>query len=266
MDTIRIFVGCSPNFEDAESEAVLEYTLRKYASRPVEITWMRLSRDPASPFCGWRTERWPTPFSGFRWAVPALCNFEGRAIYTDSDVIFRSDAAHLWDADLHGMPVMAKASNRLCVSLWDCASPLNNTALDALRSDPSQHAVMSHNYSRTGVCAFPGAENWNCLDGENYADIADRRIRCIHMTSMAHQCHLKYALPRLAAAGLKHWFDGKPTPHWRLDLQALFDEELASAIAAGFTVESYCAHEPYGDYDKASVASLRGAVPHWGQR
>lgn len=59
---IRVFVGCAANHEDAESQSVLEYTLRKYASDDLEITWMKLSRDPESQFyCdiengrGWNT-------------------------------------------------------------------------------------------------------------------------------------------------------------------------------------------------------------------
>ena len=35
---IRIFVGCSANGEDAEAQAMLEYTLRRYASADLEIT------------------------------------------------------------------------------------------------------------------------------------------------------------------------------------------------------------------------------------
>jgi hypothetical protein len=92
---IRLFVGCAANHEDLESQAVLEWSIRKHASEPVEITWMRLSRDPASPWSGWATERWATPFSGFRWAIPEVCGFEGRAIYCDSDVIFMADVAEL---------------------------------------------------------------------------------------------------------------------------------------------------------------------------
>ena len=68
MSPVRVFVGCAPNHEDAESQAVLEHSIRKHASLPVDITWMKLSRDPVSPFSGWNTELWPTPFSGFRWA------------------------------------------------------------------------------------------------------------------------------------------------------------------------------------------------------
>ena len=90
---VRVFVGCDPNDCDLEQMMVLEHSLRLHSSLPIELTWMRLSRDRRSPFlsdasagAGWRTERWATPFSGFRWAVPALCGYAGRAIYMDTDI------------------------------------------------------------------------------------------------------------------------------------------------------------------------------------
>lgn len=96
-DPIRVFVGCSANGEDAESQAVLEYTLRKHASRPVELTWMKQTHDRKSFWHGWNTSSWSTPFTGFRWGIPAACKYQGRAIYMDSDVIIMADIAELFD-------------------------------------------------------------------------------------------------------------------------------------------------------------------------
>lgn len=92
--TIKIFVGCDPNNCDLEQMMVLDYSVRKHTKHPVEIIWMQLSHDPNSPWYtnqqtgeGWHTEHWATPFSGFRWAIPESCNFQGRAIYMDADVV-----------------------------------------------------------------------------------------------------------------------------------------------------------------------------------
>ena len=49
-DVIKLFVGCAPNGEDAESQMVLEYTARKHSSLPIDIVWMKHSNDPNS-FC-----------------------------------------------------------------------------------------------------------------------------------------------------------------------------------------------------------------------
>lgn len=254
---IRVFIGCAPNHEDAESQAVLDYTLHKYATEDIDTTWMKLSDDPWSELHAqiWDTSTWPTPFSAFRYAVPALCGFEGRAIYMDSDVIARADVAELFNADMHGAPVMAKNGSRLCVSLWDCAHPAHLPLADVRRGVRPSYNVRP----------FPDGQDWNCLDGEGHASLDDPEIKALHYTSMPHQPHLRFALPRLAAAGLSHWFDGKVTQHWRADVQALFDAEYHDAIEAGYTVDKYCRDPLIGKYHKGSVASLQGAVPGWGK-
>lgn len=259
---IRLFVGCAPNGEDAESQAVLEYSLRSHASQHVEITWMRLSRDTASTFYagpgGWRTGGWSTPFSPFRFTVPALCGFGGRAIYTDSDVIFLSDIAELWEQEFApGKCVMAKyegRAKRLCVSLWDCAA--------ARPFVPTSRFPDGAEIKRT-VAGLPNAVqgyrgNWNCIDGEDYADLNHTDIKAIHYSLESAQPHLRYAVPRLKKAGRKHWFDGKTRPHWRGDLVRLFDQLYADAILAGYTTDRYVPKRPFGDYKLKSHADYKG--------
>lgn len=266
-DVIRVFVGCSANHEDAESQAVLEYSIMKHATQPVEITWMQLSRDPGSFWYsdgqrGWRTEKWATPFSGFRWAIPEFCGFEGRAIYTDSDVIFMADIAELWNQTFQpGKSVMGKAKGswRLCVSLWDCAAVRGIIPpLKFLRSSPGSHSMMSQKF-RNAPFLQPFEGNWNCLDGEDYASLNDPSIKAIHYTNMANQPHLRYAIPRLAADGHLHWFDGKVEPHPRADLVALFDELLEEAEKTEYKTQNYLQSPEYGNYTKASMVHYRGA-------
>ena len=62
-DPIRIFIGTSANNEDIEFDCTVHYTLEKHASRPLDITWMRLSKDPSSFWYsnpgtreGWQTQ------------------------------------------------------------------------------------------------------------------------------------------------------------------------------------------------------------------
>ena len=74
MESIKLFVGCAPNGEDAETQMVLEYTAKKNSSMPVDITWMK--HEPEGIWSGWKSETWATPFSGFRWAIPNnFCNW-----------------------------------------------------------------------------------------------------------------------------------------------------------------------------------------------
>lgn len=260
---IKVFVGCAANGEDAESQAVLEYSIRATASEPVEIVWMQLSRDPDSFWHGWATQNWATPFSGFRWAIPAACNFEGRAIYMDSDVIVMADLAELWRQPMAaGQAVLAKHGGRMCVSLWDCAAARPHVLpLARLKSDPGAHGEMGRR-ARAGKFVGQFEGHWNVLDGEGFGDLSDPAIKAIHYTDMSCQPQLKHALPRLAAAGQKHWFDGKVRPHPRPDLQALFDLLLEEAAGAGFRAENYLPADSFGAVSKQSLTHYKGLGHH----
>lgn len=253
-DPICLFVGCASANEDLESQAVLEWSIRKHTDRPLEITWMQLSRDPASPFYsdgarGWQTQTWTTPFSGLRWAVPELCGFEGRAIYTDSDVIFRADIGELWDQPMPaGKMAIAKGGQRLCVSLWDCSAARAYLPTPRqLRADSRIHRALMGKFGGMPVVQpFLGGD-WNVLDLEPF-DLANPRVKALHYTGIPTQLQLKHALPRLAREGGRHWYGGPARQHPRADLQRLFDKLLEEATTHGFGIERY-RREPFGEYN-----------------
>jgi len=256
---IKVFVGCSVG-DDLESQAVLEFSLRKHSSAPIEIVWMQQSGDPASPFYGWQTRAWSTPFSGFRFLVPALCNYEGRALYTDSDVIFRADIVQLWRQRFApGKCVIAKGGRdawRLCVSLWDCAAAKPHMMTPEGLKRSGSHQEMIRRFANRLTQPFVG--NWNCVDGEGYKSLDDPEIKALHYSQESTQPHLRYAIPRLAREGRKHWFDGTVEKHWRPDLVALFDRTLKEAVAAGFKPENYAPAQPFGPYRIASHKKYTG--------
>ena len=150
-DSIKVFVGCDPNNCDLEQMMVLDYSIHKHTSVPVEIVWMQLSRDPNSYWYsnpetgeGWNTTKWSTPFSGFRWAIPEYCQYSGRAIYMDADVIILDDLAKLWHHPIEGQSVVAAKTNadmtRLCTCVWDCKAAKNIVLpIKKLRKDPKSH-------------------------------------------------------------------------------------------------------------------------------
>ena len=100
----RIFIGTSPNGYDAEIEMIYEYSLRKHCESEIDINWMRLTNDKNDFWSDWRTKKWFTPFSGFRWGIPEFCDFNGRVIYTDVDMINFRDISHLFNTKLNGKP------------------------------------------------------------------------------------------------------------------------------------------------------------------
>lgn len=261
MTAIRIFVGCSANDEDLESQAVLDYTLNKHTSWPLDITWMKLSRDPASFWYsdpqsgkGWCTKGWATPFSALRWGIPAFCEFKGRAIYMDSDMIIMADIAALWNQTIHPtMAMISKGQNKaLCVSMYDNSHMRQYLPeIGKLKSTAGLYREVRKRAATDPKMVQPFMSgNWNCLDGEDYASLDDPDIKIIHYTSIPEQPHLKHALPRLAAEGRKHWFPGAPQKHRRPELNDMFDRLLSEAVAAGYALDKYRTVPPFGDYGR----------------
>lgn len=262
---IRVFVGCASG-DDLESQAVLEYTLRKHASRPVDLVWMQQTRDRTSPFFsseteGWNTKNWSTPFSGFRWAIPEVCGFEGEAIYMDSDMIVMDDIAKLWAQPFApGKIVLAKGNKeswRFCVAKWDCAAAKAHLPPLSELHKAGAHKRMIREF-RDAPFVQPFSGNWNCVDGEDYASLTDPDIKIIHYSAENMQPHLKYALPRLAGKGRAHWFDGTISTHIRSDLTELFDRTLEEAKAAGYAPEKYEPVKLFGSYRIKSHANYGG--------
>jgi hypothetical protein len=273
-ETVRIFVGCDPNDSDLEQMMVLEYSVRKHASLPVDIQWMRMSRDPASPWYseparggGWRSETWSTPFSAFRWGVPAYCSYRGRAIYMDADMLVLCDIAELWRTQLKQGAIVAgrpyNKSWRSCVSLWDCAqAQLHMPSLEALRSDPDSHRAMKIFFARHPELIHPLDTAWNSIDGDGRPE---HEIRILHYSDMGTQFSHRYSFERLRREGRTHWFDGEVLNHPRTDLAALFDRYYQEALQAGYTPERYRAATPYGGLVKQSQKGYtgnRGKAPH----
>lgn len=258
---IRVFVGCASNGDDAESQAVLEHSLRKNTEEDVDIVWMALSRDPASFWASWNSGRWSTPFTGFRWGVPAYCNFEGRAIYTDSDVIFMADVAELWNQPIpDGKIALIRNTEdklRTCVTLFDCAAAKAHIPpIAKLRAMDDQHGRMTA-YLRDNrhlLGQFDGL--WNAIDLKR-TDLHDPALKLIHYSQMTSQPHLALAKARMAKRGLPHWYDGETEPHPRPELDSLFHALLKEAIAHGYPPERYEPAVPYGVYRKKSQAGRK---------
>ena len=249
-DPIRLFVGTSANGEDREAEAVLEYTARKHCSLPIDITWMRQAAK--GPWSGWRSSAsGRTTFSAFRWSVPAVCNFQGKAIYTDVDFFFLADIAELWHQDVSGSHVMLMKGpdgklNYSSSILFDCAKCQGHVpSLDRLRKIPDAHSDMLAYFRPRREQLIGGmAGDWNCQTYEKMRvgatvplDLSE--AKAYHFTRIEHQLHLRYAVPRLKAEGRSHWYTGAIGPHPHGGLIDLYDTLYREALAAGYTPDRY---------------------------
>jgi hypothetical protein len=262
MDSIRLCIACDPNHCDLESQSVAEWSARKHCSMPLEIIWLKLSRDLLAYGYGWNTAAWATSFSGLRWGLAESFDFKGEYIYADSDVIFCADLSELWSQTFEPSKVaIAKGGGswRYCISKWSAPRMKGHIKpLSELRSDPNSHREMTGYFAHRPHLTQPFAgRDWNVLDGEKYRSLSDPRIGCVHYTCISTQPSTRYALPRLKAQGQRHWYDGKVEPHWRPDLVALFDELLEEAKAKGYPPERYADAPRYGDFRKASLKNYQ---------
>lgn len=105
---IRIFVGTEK--EQILAVKVLEYSIKKHATMPVEVTplFAAISQkqinipEPKNPKIKPRT-----PFSFQRFAIPALKDYQGKAIYLDSDMLVFQDIKELWSWELDGADLLS---------------------------------------------------------------------------------------------------------------------------------------------------------------
>lgn len=218
---------------------------------------MQVTRSPESPWysdpekkAGWDTSSWATPFSRFRHALAAVCNYTGKAIYMDSDMLVMRPIDELWNIELAaGKAVAAKNARRLCVMLIDCQKMRGIAPTLAQLQRGARPAYDSL------IQEFTPEQSWNCLDGET---LPIEKICNIHFTSVDSQPNAPMAIARLKASGEAHWFDGQVKPHWRPELTALWHREYNAALAAGYKVADYIPDEVFGPVPKRSLQNYRG--------
>lgn len=106
---IRIFIGSSSR--NVLEEKVFVYSLQKYSSLPIEVNILdgetgsvRFQNGEVKelPATVRHAMKGATAFSLARFAIPQWCNYQGRAIYCDSDQLLLQDLAELWNMDLEG--------------------------------------------------------------------------------------------------------------------------------------------------------------------
>lgn len=113
---IRIFIGSGE--ASLLERKTLIHSLRAHTSRPLDIhvfngTHDALERGDEPPVrlnmpLGVKYRNY-TEFSNYRWMIPELCGYRGRAIFLDSDMVCLADIGDLFDADMGGCDMLAKA-------------------------------------------------------------------------------------------------------------------------------------------------------------
>lgn len=246
---IKVFVGCAPNGLDAESQMVLESSMRSRCDKPIDIVWMSHAADPSSFWYGWNSTLWKTPFSGFRWGIPEYCKFSGQAIYMDSDMIVMDDIDRLWQEPwVDGKVIMAATNNlerRTCVMKINCqAAQKHVPAVDLLKSNPAGHGECLMSLFDSDKVQLIDSR-WNNIEGT----VADPNSPCIvHYTRLSTQPHLKYTIPRLKKLGIEHWYNG-PIKTGSVSVSSLFDTEYQKAIRLNYDITQYTLCTKVNNFD-----------------
>ena len=202
---INVYIGTDRWQRDSGAEAVLEFSIRKYVSRPVVIHWMR-SGDPGWEISengidgswaaggaisgGWvkgQGMTWGTPFSCFRFAVPELMNFAGTAIYLDADMLLLDDIAKLIEMTPRvGSGIKCVSAARTDVAVFDCAwfkdKPWWPTIakMKSVRARVFEYMNLLNHGKALDVSLDPV---WNDIDGKRYENDPDA-VKLLHYSNV----------------------------------------------------------------------------------
>jgi glycosyl transferase family 8 len=221
---IHVFVGASE--AQAVPALVLRHSIVEYATQPVDVT-MLWQVPIAIPKPKDPKNRPRTPFSFQRFAIPQLCDYRGRAIYLDSDMLVLDDIAKLWRMDMEQASVLAtdvEHSARNAVLLIDCerARWTLHDIIQCLDEGRVKYMDIMENLEGLGPVRRSIPARWNRLD-ENPPGTA-----LIHFTDMRRQPWLKPGHP-LESVWLEYMRMARS-----LDTPACdFDAILARAEALG---------------------------------
>lgn len=221
-ETLHIWVGTDPWQKRAGAEKVLEHSVRKHATCPVEFHWMRSgdaphyavseNGDPGTWKLGrpidhaWPKRGWGTPFSCFRFAIPEMSGFSGRAVYMDADMVCLGDVRELRDRKLR-KPWTCTGARSTDVSIIQC---------DAFRLDRDWPRIESMKPSSATTGAYVGMlhalgwidptldPNWNCTDnGMRWTE----QTRLLHFTVVPQQPYRPYPTVEYRQHPDKAWAD-----------------------------------------------------------
>lgn len=199
-------------------------------------------------------------FFGVPLGIPAFCNFQGRAFYSDADVLYLSDIAEIWHHPMEeGKAILASGIGkdlRLGEMLWDCEAAAHFLPpLEELHRDRHGHKKLQQFFEQHPEYVESLAPEYSNLDGD---DLPLEALKALHYSDMGSQFSHRFSLPRLQSENRSHWFDGKIYSHYRDDLRELFEQYYHEALAAGYTLEQYRNPQLFGHFNKQSQKRYDG--------
>ena len=223
MEAFHIWVGTDRWQRDAGAERVLEHSIRKHATCPVEMHWMR-SGDPEWPASedgrndswnlgrpvdqAWPKQGWGTPFSRFRFAIPEAMGFQGRAVYMDADMLVLGDVAELLAVNLD-KPWVTCHPSITDVSVIDCAA-FKRIGWPSIAEMKRERHKAFHDCQRLqakGAISATLPWSWNIRDSATPHAAWHADSRLLHYTSVPHQPWHPYPTVTYIPHPKKPWVD-----------------------------------------------------------
>lgn len=192
-DVIRIFVG--GNVEHWLPTKVLEHSILRRTPHRFDFT--RLWDSPISiPTPKDPGNRPATSFSLQRFLVPEICDFEGKGIYLDSDMIVWGDVKELWNMPFpEKAKLLAPPGWQSAVLVWDCTIGIRIGDLVAdMDAGKCSYSQLMNLKGLDGVSRSIDP-NWNCLDRPDLRAMVNPQSRLLHYTDMRHQPWLRAGHP-----------------------------------------------------------------------
>lgn len=222
---LRIF--CGADRSQQLPFKVLAASIRRHASQSIDIRTIDNTLAPPAPDPRFAPY---TEFSFARFAIPALCGFQGRALYMDSDMLVFADIAELFRIPFDGARVLIEAGADLskgkqaAVMMLDCAQLDWN--VDTIVGDLGRRYSYNALMSLTPLLE-PGDIRDNLPNGWNDLDVHRPGVtRNLHFTEIRIQ---PWVHPGHPHGGV--WVRALKELLERSDIQ---EQELHDEIAQGF--------------------------------
>lgn len=203
MEKVRLFIGSGE--ASAVERKVLIYSIRKNTKSNVDIyvfngthNSLELNDEPPVPINMSLRIKYKnvTEFSNYRFLIPSICNYEGRAIFVDSDTICLSDINDFFSQDMNGCDFLAKkdAYNHggadkwgLSMMLLDCTKSRFDLEKYMDEVDEGRYQYSDYHQMTPAFLKYhpfnigPIDPKWN--DFDHY----DRDTKLIHYTNLYSQ-------------------------------------------------------------------------------
>lgn len=203
QERVKVFIGSGE--ASLLERKTLIYSLRKHTKRKLDIyvfngTHNAIELNDGEPFLAPMSLRIkyrnPTEFSLYRYLIPEIGHYQGKAIYLDSDTICLTDIGELFDTPTNSCDFLAKreAYSHLSTNLWGLSVMLIDCEQCRFDLEPICDQIDQGLYSYTDFsCRSPTFLAYHPsrigeLDPQwNVFDYWDNQTKLIHYTNLYTQ-------------------------------------------------------------------------------